>query len=107
MTETEIRHAKFLDWLCEFQRENPGRRANITGFLGDEELDRETRDVWWGSLRQLRSEGLIHLDDSLTLTGASFMIAPAGRADVEARRVRRADRGRRRSAARDAVVKWL
>lgn len=107
MTETEIRHARFLDWLYEFQHQNPGRRANITDFLHDEELDREARDVWWSSLRQLSSEGLIYLDGSFVLKGASFMITPAGRADVEARRVRLADCSLRRASARDAVVKWL
>jgi hypothetical protein len=107
MTETEILRIQFLDWLYDVGSERPSEQAKVVDFLGDDEPDHQTETVWRGILRELDSDGLIRLAETMGFGGTSATLTGAGRGDVEARRKRRQNPARRNAAGRDAVVRWV
>jgi hypothetical protein len=105
VTDTEIKSIQFLDWLYDYRPDQSGGMAPVIEFVG--EPDEREQSVWRGIFRKLNDDGLITFSDAMGFDGYHAMIAGPGRAEIEARRARRSHAGLRRSAARDAVVRWL
>jgi len=102
LTGSQTRRAQLLDWLYDY----PGDIANIVELLGHEP-DVQTENLWRGTLRALNKDGFIRLAETMGFEGTSAFITDDGRADVEARRVRRENPAQRRVAAANGLLHWL
>jgi hypothetical protein len=106
MNSVELRRIQLLDWLYDFKGEHDGEMAAIKDFLGDE-ADDYTRSIMRDVLEDLARDDLIILALGFDFDGASALIKSRGRAEVEGRRTRRANRALRNIACRTAVIRWL
>lgn len=102
LTEDEIRQMRLMVWLVE---ESEGDIPDPVGFYGDDsayELAR--RDV-----QALAARGLVRpwFSGGASLTSLSMGLEPEGRRVAASVRQMWDDRGKRRLAARTAVVAWL
>ncbi|WP_041832164.1 hypothetical protein [Actinoplanes sp. N902-109] len=104
MTGTELMRIQVLDRLYNYQPEQSGAMAGFAYIVGGVDLDHDEQSLWVDVLHNLADKGLIMVGDSLNFDGYSALIKGRGRAEVEARRVSRANPGARRRAARDAVL---
>ena len=116
VTESEKRRADLLEWLYDYRGEQPGAMPAVVDFL-DGEPDEHTEELWRGTLRGLKRDGLIILAESYGFGGVSALITDRGRAAVEAWRQhqaaereaqerRRADPALRRAAATNGLLRW-
>jgi hypothetical protein len=108
VVSTDLMRVQLLDWLYDFRPDNPGEYATIVDFLDpDVRTDGHQHLLWLGVVRDLESDGLVLNASGMGLEGLSAMITAAGRRDVEARRIRRADRAQRNAAIRQAVIRYV
>ena len=108
MTASELRQVQLMDRLSDWRPVNPGEIADISEFLDDQELsDPHTQELWRGTLRVLRDQGLVNLAEVMAFEGTGVGLTGAGRVWVESLRARRADPVRRNRAIRDLIVRFL
>jgi hypothetical protein len=108
MTETEILRTRFLDWLCDHRPEPPAELVVVGEFFGGDGYPPENEQQLWRDLiRGMRDDELIRLGGGMDVFPDSAWLTGKGRADVQARRVRRSDSIARAAACRDALVRWL
>jgi hypothetical protein len=105
--DTEPGRIQVLDRLYDFRPDNPAEMADISVMLNHSDVDPQDQVAWMDLLRGLDADGLITLSPALSFEGFAAVIKGPGRAEVEARRRRRADTGLRRRCARDAVIQWI
>ncbi|MEU1647236.1 hypothetical protein [Micromonospora zamorensis] len=116
MTESEKRRVDLLEWLYNYRGGQPGAMPAVVDFL-DGEPDEHTEELWRGTLRGLKRDGLIILAESYGFGGVSALITDRGRAAVEAWRKhqgaereaqerRRADPALRRAASANGLLRW-
>jgi hypothetical protein len=105
---TDLMRVQLLDWLYDFRPDNPGEYATIVDFLDpDVRTDGHQHLLWLGVVRDLESDGLVMNASGMGFEGLSAMITATGRQDVEARRIRRADRAQRNMTVRNAVIRYV
>jgi hypothetical protein len=107
MTETELLRVRVLDWLLDYQPDEPGTMAEINNLAGEEgDLSPTEQALWRDVLSGLRDDGLIKLAASLGFNWG-LVLTDRGRREAEARRARRQNSALRRAHARDVLLWWL
>ena len=113
--DTQGRRLLLLERLYDFR----GHSAPGIHKLLHDVLDENSEDLWRGTLRTMKHEGLIHLGEGFGSVGAySAWLTDDGRAVVErlrqqraaedhARQARRTDPIQRRTAAANGLLRWL
>ncbi len=97
-TQQEDRDRRVLEYIYD-NDEGPRGGASLSGLW---ELVGEEEGAM--SAAGLREEGLIRREDRMS---GGYHITAAGRAEVEAMRARRTDRGHRRAMCREDFLRWV
>jgi hypothetical protein len=98
-TNSQIRHARLLEWLA-----HAGDEVQVEPFYRDLP-DWLGNDDWLGDVKALGELGLI--EHRYPLSGVVASVTPAGQDRVDIMLAMRADVRKRRAACRDAMVAWL
>jgi hypothetical protein len=103
---SEIRQARLAEWLAQQPAES---FVSVTEFYdGLEDQRMNTWDVAHGDLKVFERQSLINLSAALGgMPGLQVLVGSGLRDMVEDWRSKRANRGMRRTACRDAMVSWL
>lgn len=94
-----------LDWIHDEELASPGHAPDLGPLLQKFPLER--RQTLMNEIRDLATEGFLHLHSALSFSGTSCQMTASGRQFVGEVRQRRGDTVARRRATRDAFLRWL
>jgi hypothetical protein len=108
-TRSDIRRVQLLESIAVDSAKHPDQYVDVKDFYdGRPDQSENEFTVAWGDVTYLDERGLIAEATGMGgIEAISAMLTPGGRDFLETLLAKRANRGQRRAACRDAMVAWL